>query len=388
MKLTAAQRERDSVHMARCLELAERYRGRTSPNPIVGCVIVDRAGKVLAEGAHAGPGTAHAEIAALKKLKNKAKGATLYVNLEPCNHQGRTPPCAPVVRDSGVARVVIGMEDPVPGHGGGIAVLKRAKIAVTIGVLREPCERANRPFVTWAREGRPAFTLKAAITLDGKIATVAGESKWITGEVARADVMRLRDTHDAVLVGIGTVLADDPQLTARVKGGRDPIRIVLDGELRTPPTARLFDEAAPRGAANAALSKLPRVVIVTGTHAPTDREAALIARGADVWVVPDDDKGQLDVTALARMLGESGITSVLVEGGGEVHASVLEHQLADQLVLYVAPKIVGGPAKSWVGGAGLAAIAHAHAFAFDDGVVRLGDDLRFTAVAKPVSDPV
>lgn len=383
MTLTAAQRERDSVHMARCLELAERYRGRTAPNPVVGCVIVNRAGKVVAEGAHAGPGTAHAEIAALTKLAGKANGATLYVNLEPCNHQGRTPPCAPVVRDSGVARVVIGMEDPVPGHGGGIAVLKRGKVAVTVGILRAECERANRPFLTWAREGRPAFTLKAAVTLDGKIATVAGESKWITGAAARADVMRLRDTHDAVMVGIGTVLADDPQLTARVKGGRDPIRIVLDGELRTPPTAKLLDvvASAPRRRP-AALTEIPRVIIVTGTHAPAEREAALIARGADVWVVPDDSRGQLDVTALARMLGESGITSVLVEGGGEVHASMLEHQLADQLVLYVAPKIVGGPAKSWVGGAGLAAIAHAHAFVFDAGVLQLGDDLRFTAVAQ------
>ncbi|MBA3453144.1 MAG: bifunctional diaminohydroxyphosphoribosylaminopyrimidine deaminase/5-amino-6-(5-phosphoribosylamino)uracil reductase RibD [Deltaproteobacteria bacterium] len=372
--------------MARCLELAERYRGRTSPNPIVGCVIVDRAGKVIAEGAHAGPGTPHAEIAALAKLKHKAKGATLYVNLEPCTHQGRTPPCAPVVRDSGVARVVIGMEDPVPGHGGGTAVLKRAKVAVTSGVLREDCERANLPFVTWAREGRPAFTLKAAITLDGKIATVAGESQWITGEAARADVMRLRTTHDAVMVGIGTVLADDPQLTARVKGARDPIRIVLDGELRTPPMAKLLDPSTSRTSPSAALAKLPRVIIVTGTHAPTDREAALIARGADVWCVPDDDKGQLDVTALARMLGESGITSVLVEGGGEVHASLLDHQLADQLVLYVAPRIVGGPAKSWVGGAGLPVLASAHAFVFDDAVVRLGDDLRFTALARPVPE--
>jgi len=380
VKLSAEQRERDRVHMARCLELAERYRGRTSPNPIVGCVIVDRRGKVVAEGAHPGPGKAHAEIAALKKLNFKAKGATLYVNLEPCNHQGRTPPCAPVVRDSGVARVVIGMPDPIEGHGGGIAVLKAAKIAVTTDVLREQCERANLPFITWAREGRPAFTLKAAITLDGKIATVTGESKWITGEAARADVMRLRSTHDAVMVGVGTVLADDPALTARMKGGLDPIRIVLDSMLRTPPTAKLLEGAGGPGGG------LP-VIIVTGTNAPADREAALIARGADVWVVPDDDKGQLDVTALARMLGASGITSVLVEGGGEVHASVLEHQLADQLVLYVAPKIVGGPAKSWVGGAGLAAIAHAHPFAFDAGVVRLGDDLRFTAVAKPVSDP-
>jgi len=380
VKLSVAQRERDRVHMARCLELAERYRGRTSPNPIVGCVIVDRAGKVLAEGAHAGPGTAHGEIAALRKLKHKAKGATLYVNLEPCNHHGRTPPCAPAVRDAGVARVVIGMEDPIPGHGGGIELLRRAKITTTVGVLREACERANLPFLTWARHGRPAFTLKAAITLDGKIATVTGESKWITGPEARADVMRLRTTHDAVMVGIGTVLADDPQLTARVKGGRDPIRIVLDTELRTPPTAKLLDNAgvAARPAPPEPRPHAPRVILVAGTQAPAAREAALVARGADVWCVPTDANGRLDLAALARMLGDSGITSVLVEGGGEVHASLLAQGLADALVLYIAPKVVGGPAKSWVGGPGLGAIAAAHAFEVDGAPVQLGHDLRVT----------
>jgi len=367
----------DRAHLARCLELAERYRGKTSPNPIVGCVIVDRRGTVIAEGAHAGPGTAHAEIAALKQLKGgKAKGATLYVNLEPCNHHGRTPPCAPVVRDSGVARVVIGMPDPIADHSGGIAVLKAAKIAVTTDILREPCERANLPFVMHARYGRPAFTLKAAITLDGKIATVSGESQWITGEAARADVMRQRSIHDAVMVGVGTVLADDPALTARVKGGRDPIRIILDGMLRTPPTARLLEGATPPGEKSAG----PRVIIVTGMNAPAEREAALIARGADVWCVPADEHGRLDLDAVALMLGDSKITSVLVEGGGEVHASLLAQGLADQLVVYVAPKIVGGPAKTWVGGAGIGAMNAALPFVFDDEVTRLGDDLRLTGI--------
>jgi len=377
VKVAAEQRERDRVHMARCLELAERYRGKTSPNPIVGCVIVDKRGTVIAEGAHAGPGKAHGEIAALKQLEGrKAKGATLYVNLEPCNHHGRTPPCAPVVRDSGVARVVIGMDDPIEGHGGGIAVLKAAKIAVTTDVLRAQCERANLPFVMHARYGRPAFTLKAAITLDGKIATVAGESKWITGEAARADVMRLRSTHDAVLVGVGTVLADDPALTARVKGGRDPIRIILDSMLRTPPTARLLE-----GAANlSAKGEGPRVIIVAGMNAPAERESALISQGADVWCVPADANGRLDLQAVALMLGDSKITSVLVEGGGEVHASLLSEGLADQLVLYVAPKIVGGPAKSWVGGVGIPGMSAALPFVFDEAVTRLGDDLRLTGV--------
>lgn len=372
MKVSAEQRARDRVHMARCLALAEKYRGRTAPNPIVGAVIVDRAGAVIAEGAHKGPGTDHGELAALKKLGRKAPGCTLYVNLEPCNHHGRTPPCTPVVRDSGVARVVIGIEDPVPGHGGGLQVLRRKGIAVTVGVLRAACERANRPFLTWAAHGRPTFTLKAAITLDGKIATVAGQSKWITGEQARADVMRLRDGHDAVLVGVGTVLADDPWLSARRAGGRDPQRIVLDGELRTPATAHLLPKQ--RG---------PRTIIACGERASAAREKALVARGAEVWRSPTHRNGNIDVGALARRLGDAGIQSVLVEGGGEVHAYLLEKRLADELVLYIAPKIVGGPAKTWVGGKGLASLAAAHRFVFDGAPQQLGADLRLTAVRAP-----
>lgn len=347
--------------MARCLELAEKFRGRTSPNPVVGCVIVDRRGAVIAEGAHAGPGTPHAEIQALRKLGGKAKGATLYVNLEPCNHHGRTPPCAPVVRDAGVARVVIGTADPIAGHAGGIAVLKRAKIAVTTGVLREACEAANRPFFVSAQLGRPAFTLKAAITLDGKIATVAGESKWITGDEARADVTRLRSQRDGILVGIGTVLADDPQLTARLKGARDPRRVVLDSGLRTPITSRV----------------LP-AIIVTTIDAPADREHALIAAGAEIWRLPAAE-GRIDLAALAPRLLAAGIQSVLVEGGGEVHAAFLASGLADELVIFVAPTIVGGPAKSWVGGAGVVALADAHGFRFDGVATLLGADLRITA---------
>ncbi|TMQ14257.1 MAG: bifunctional diaminohydroxyphosphoribosylaminopyrimidine deaminase/5-amino-6-(5-phosphoribosylamino)uracil reductase RibD [Deltaproteobacteria bacterium] len=368
-----AETEVDRGHMARCLELAERYRGRTAPNPIVGCVIVDRTGKVIAEGAHEGPGTAHGEIAALNQLAGKAPGATLYVNLEPCNHHGRTPPCAPVVRDAGVARVVVGIEDPIDDHRGGIAVLRRAKVPVTVGVLREECERANRPFLTWALLHRPAFTLKAAITLDGKIATVAGRSKWITGDAARADVMRLRDTHDAVLVGIGTVLADDPWLTARRQGGRNPIRVVVDSRLRTPPEANVL-----RGQHG------PRTIVACGGDAPAAREAALVARGAEVWRLRTHASGRVDLSALAHRLGKAGITSVLVEGGGEIHAYMLERGLADEIVIYLAPKVVGGPAKSWVGGKGLASLTAAHRFVFDSDPVRLDGDLRLRFVPAPI----
>ncbi|HEU4733856.1 MAG TPA: bifunctional diaminohydroxyphosphoribosylaminopyrimidine deaminase/5-amino-6-(5-phosphoribosylamino)uracil reductase RibD [Kofleriaceae bacterium] len=371
-----AQREVDRAHMARCLELAEAYRGRTSPNPMVGCVIVDRAGKVIAEGAHRGPGTAHAEIAALRKLKGKAPGATLYVNLEPCNHHGRTPPCAPVVRDAGVARVVIGLTDPIPDHGGGIELLRRARIKVKTGVLAEECARQNRAFLSWAERRRPMYTLKAAITLDGKIATVSGQSKWITGPLARADVMRLRDQHDAVMVGVGTVLADDPWLTARLQGARDPMRIVIDTHLRTPPTAHLL----PRKTG-------PRTILVCGPEAPARREAALVARGAEVWRLATHRNGRVDLYPLGRRLADIGITSVLVEGGGEIHAYMLQRGLADELVIYVAPKIVGGPAKSWVGGKGLASLPSAHKFLFDADPVNLDGDLRLTAVPAPIPHP-
>ena len=374
--ISAEQRAADERHMARCLELARRFAGRTSPNPIVGCVIVDRWGKVIAEGAHEKAGTAHAEIVALAKARKagaKVKGATLYVNLEPCNHTGRTGPCAPVVRDSGIERVVIGMEDPVPGHGGGIGVLRRAKLEVTVGVLREECERANLAWTTFVTYQRPAFTLKAAITLDGKIATVAGDSKYVTGEAARADVMRLRDAHDAIMVGIGTVLADDPWLTTRgVVGGRDPIRIVLDRQLRTPVDAHV-------------LAKTARTIIACGPEATAAKERAL-AKKCEVWRVGAHANGRLDVGVLARRLADEKIMSVLVEGGGEVHAYMIEKRLCDLVHLYIAPKVVGGPAPSWVGGKGLAHMGSAVRFVFDEAIEDFAGDLRLTGQLAPVPD--
>jgi diaminohydroxyphosphoribosylaminopyrimidine deaminase / 5-amino-6-(5-phosphoribosylamino)uracil reductase len=371
-RASAEQRERDAVHMARCLVLAAQYRGRTAPNPIVGSVIVDARGKVIAEGAHRGPGKAHGEIDALDKLGGKAAGCTLYVNLEPCNHHGRTPPCAPALRDAGLARVVIGTEDPIPGHGGGIQVLRRGGIDVTVGILRDACERANKPFFTAAIDKRPMFTLKAAITLDGKIATVSGQSKWITGEHARADVHRLRDEHDAVLVGIGTVLADDPWLTARIKGARDPKRIVLDSQLRTPPDARLLPKKAG-----------PQTIIACSERAPAAAEKRLVAQGAEVWRCKTHRNGRIDFYPFAkRLLEDANIQSVLVEGGGEVHAYLLEQRYGDELVIYIAPKVVGGPAKSWVGGPGLATLTAAHKFVLDPPTL-FGDDIRITGVRAP-----
>lgn len=365
----------DEHYIRRCLALADGFRGRTAPNPLVGCVIVGADGAVLAEGAHARPGTAHAEIVALSRLAQlggSARGATLYVNLEPCNHHGRTPPCAPVVRDSGVARVVIGMPDPISSHAGGIAVLAAAGIAVTVGVLEDVCRRHNRGFVALHTQGRPAFTLKAAITLDGKIATISGQSQWITGPEARDDGMSLRDQSDGVMVGIGTILADNPRLTVR-RGqegnpGRNPIRIVADSQLRTPHTAHVL--AGSTGV---------KTIILGSLTAPADREAALVTQGAEVVrVVPRPD-GRIDLKHAAAALAERGIMDVLVEGGGELHAALLADDLVDELVLYVAPKIVGGPAKSWVGGAGLGELARAYPFVFDPDPIQLGADLRLTA---------
>jgi diaminohydroxyphosphoribosylaminopyrimidine deaminase/5-amino-6-(5-phosphoribosylamino)uracil reductase len=295
----------------------------------------------------------------------------MYVNLEPCNHTGRTGPCAPVVRDSGVARVVIGMEDPVPGHGGGIALLRRAKLDVSVGVLRAQCERANLAWTTLVTQKRPAFTLKAAITLDGKIATVTGHSKYVTGEAARGDVMRLRDTHDAIMVGIGTVLADDPWLTVRgIRRGRDPVRVILDRQLRTPLDAHVLAHSA-------------RTIIACGPKASTKKEAALRARGVEVWRIPTHANDRLDIGELGKRLADENIMSVLVEGGGEVHAYMIEKRLCDLVILYIAPKVIGGPAPSWVGGKGLEHMGSAVQFVFDETIADFAGDLRLVGRLAP-----
>ncbi len=359
----------DDEHMRRALVLAETYRGRTAPNPIVGCVIVDAVGAVLAEGVHRGPGTKHAEVDALAKLGGKAPGGTLYVNLEPCMHQGRTPPCAPVVAAAGLARVVIGSEDPIEGHRGGMAYLHRHGITVTRALVEES-DHVNLPFMRWARSRQPAFTLKAAITIDGKIATVAGESQWITGEPARTQVHHLRNTHDAVLVGIETVLADDPKLTARIEGARDPIRVVVDSTLRTPPTAKLLPKK--RG---------PRTIIATTQGASASAEAALVRAGAEVWRFTAE-RGRVPLHALAYQLGEQSIQSVLVEGGGQIHAALLAAGLATDVQLFLAPLIVGGPAPSWVGGAGISKLSSAWRLQFIGAPQRIGEDLLIRAAVR------
>ncbi len=354
----------DRRWMKRCLALARRGAGRTSPNPMVGCVIV-KGGRVLADGWHRRAGAAHAEVDALGKLaRGAARGATLYCNLEPCSHTGLTPPCAPRVAASGVARVVIGIRDPFLGHGGGAAQLRAAGVRVDEGVLEEECRRLNEVFLLVASARRAHFTLKAAMTLDGRIATRAGESRWITGEEARRDVHRRRDRADAILVGAGTVAVDDPLLTARdVPRGRDPVRIVLDGRLGMSPRARMLSGRSPAP-----------TIVVTTEDAPARRERALARAGAEIWRLPGED-GRVDLRALARQLVTRKLCSVLVEGGGDAHASFLDAGLCDRLVLYVAPMSFGGAAPAWLGGEGVARIAEARRFHWDGPPRRLGADL-------------
>ena len=352
----------DARWMARCLELAGQGRGRTAPNPIVGCVIVDRRGRVLAEGWHRGPGTAHAEADALARLGGRAPGATLYCNLEPCDHHGRTPPCAPAVIAAGVARVVIGALDPIAGHGGGARRIAAAGIAVTTGVLADACREANLPFFTWAERRRPLVVLKAAASLDGRVATATGESRWITGVLARADGHRLRDQLDAILVGVGTVRADDPRLTVRdVPGGRDPRRVVVDSRLRIPPAAQVLAPAAT-----------PPIVATTA-RAPAARVRRIEATGAAVWRLPATRDGRVSLPHLLRRLAEAGVCSLLVEGGPRLHAALIAARLADELRLYQAP-IVLGAGPTWTDAIGLTRLARAPRWRAIAPPVALGDD--------------
>ncbi len=365
--------------MARCLELARQAEGRTSPNPMVGCVIVDPAGAVVAEGFHRRAGAPHAEAEALAPLGGRAPGCTMYVNLEPCNHRinRRTVPCAPAVGKAGITRLVVGMGDPIRSHAGGAAWLARQGVDVTRGVLREQCLELNRAFATRARLGRPWFVLKAGMTLDGKVATRTGESQWITGPEARQDAHRLRDRLDAILVGVGTVLADDPQLTVRgVRHGRDPVRVVVDSRLRTPVSARLLPS---NGSA-------ARTIIATTEAAPRVREERLRQAGAEVWRVGPGPR--VDLPALARQLSGADLNAVLVEGGADLHAAMIEADLADEVMLYVAPLVLGGrgvhAGLPWVGGPGSDALAQAARFVFTGAPYQLGSDLLVTLRRAPL----
>jgi diaminohydroxyphosphoribosylaminopyrimidine deaminase / 5-amino-6-(5-phosphoribosylamino)uracil reductase len=338
----------DEHWMRRALELAERGRGHVEPNPLVGAVVV-REGHVVGEGWHQRYGEAHAEVHALNAAGEAARGATLYVTLEPCCHHGKTPPCTDAVLRAGVRRVVAAMTDPFPQVAGrGAGRLRTAGVEVETGLLEAEARRLNAPYLKLLATGRPYVHAKWAMTLDGKIATRTGDSKWVSNEASRRRVHALRGGMDAVLVGIGTALTDDPLLTARPPGPRTACRLVLDSRLRLPVTSRLVQTARD----------VP-TTIVTGTAAGAEQAEALRRAGCELLAVPDAE-GRPSVPALLEELGRRRLTNVLVEGGAAVLGSFLDAGALDEVHVFVAPRLVGGSAAlTAVGGTGVATMAEA-----------------------------
>ena len=341
--------------MALALRLAAKGGSGTSPNPMVGALVVSK-GKIVGQGYHRQAGGPHAEVLALRQAGPRAQGATLYVTLEPCSHRRkRTAPCTPLLVQSGLRRVVVAMVDPNPRvKGRGIRQLRRSGLRVEVGCGRAEAEALNNIYCHWMRTRRPFVILKAAMTLDGKIATATGESKWITGETARRHVHTLRRQVDAILVGVETVIQDNPSLTARLSAfsprlaARQPLRVVMDSRLRLPLTARVLDNL-----------KATKTLIATTAQAPITKRRRLEARGAEVWVLPKQ-QGRVSLSQLLSRLGRRQISSLLIEGGSEVNASVWRASLADHVMLYVSPRILGGQdAKSLIGGRGPRHLAHA-----------------------------
>jgi len=351
--------------MRRALELARLGEGFTRPNPLVGAVVV-KDGQAIAEGHHAVCGGPHAEAVALLEAQDRACGADLYLNLEPCvDFPGkRTPPCTEVILQAGIRRVIVATLDPNPHVSGrGLARLRAAGVEVVEGVLADEARWLNEVFFHWVRYRTPFVVLKLAMSLDGKIATRTGKSRWITGPESRRLVHALRARYGAVLVGVSTVLADDPELTVREVEGPQPLRVVLDSEGRTPPEARVLSSGA-------------KTLIATTDRMPAGLEAELRANGADVWRLPSQDD-RVDLRELLRRLGE-GVDSVLVEGGSEVAGSFLSQGLVHKIAFFYAPLIMGGrDAVPAVGGEGVADPAQALRVR-DLAVERVGDDLLIT----------
>lgn len=360
----------DRRFLGRALRLAAKATGDTAPNPLVGAVLVRR-GRILGEGWHHRAGLPHAEVEALLdagRRGHRPEGATLYVTLEPCSTHGRTPPCTRAILRGGIARVVVAATDPNPAHAGrGLRLLGRHGIRVDHGLLAEEATRLNAGFNHWIVHRRPLVTLKAAFSLDGRIATVGGDSKWITNERSRAHVMRMRRAHDAILVGVNTVVADDPALTIRIgRTERCHRRVVLDTRARTPLGSRVLVDAFAG-----------QTVVVVGGSAPARRVAALEKRVA-VWRAPEKD-GRVDLAWVLERLGGEGVTSLMVEGGGEVHASFLACRLAHRVAFFYGAKVLGGrKARPGIGGDGFQSLADAPRLA-NVRARRFGSDLLLEA---------
>jgi len=369
--------------MRAALEEARRGLGRTHPNPCVGSVIVDTtSGEIVARGYHAKAGGPHAEVNAIANLPDSVDpgDCTIYVTLEPCCIHGRTPPCTSAILDAGIPRAVIGSVDPNPRvDGKGVEILREAGVEVVVGVLRETCDDLIGPFSKRMLTGLPWVTAKWAMSLDGKIATRALESSWITGSASRERVHMLRDTHDAIMVGKNTLVHDNPRLTCRLPdgAGRDPWRVVVDARLEAPLESAVYDL---EGATSPTL-------VLTGEGADARRKDALEERGVEVIVIDRDDRGWLDMEAGLRELGERGLTSVLVEGGGSLLGSLLDGRHIDRVYAFIAPKLIGGKgAISPVLGRGIASMSDI--LELEGGhIEQLGDDVLFWGNLRTTREP-
>lgn len=319
----------DEKYLKRTISLARRGVGNVNPNPMVGCVIV-KDDKIVGEGYHACFGKEHAEIAALRDAGDETKGATLYVNLEPCCHHGKTPPCTDAIIKAGIKKVVIGMVDPNPlVNQMGIEILRQHSIEVKTGVEEQVCKELNRVFVKYITTGMPYVTLKIAQSLDGRVATVTGHSQWITSYPARVEAHRIRRENDAIIVGIGTVLADNPQLTVRHVKGNSPVRVVLDSRLRIPLSSRLLND-----------DHVNKTIIATVSKDHT-KISKIKSTGAHVWEIPTNANGSISILALLKKVADARMSAVMVEGGSQVSTSFLKEKMVDRLVVAIAPMIVG-----------------------------------------------
>lgn len=365
----------DERWMARALELAALGRYGASPNPMVGAVVLDSAGRLAGEGYHAFFGGPHAEVVALEEAGSSARGGTLYVTLEPCAHHGKTPPCTEAVLAAGLRRVVIALTEPTPTAGGGADILRAEGVEVQEGPGSDRSRILNRRWLRWARFHRPWVTLKTAVSLDGRIATRTGESKWITGEEARHRGLELREEHDAILVGVETVLADDPRLTRRL--GLSPAggwkRIILDSTLRTPTDARV-------------VSVEPEITIIVHTaEASSENRRRLREAGVDLVELRAGDDGRIDLEALLDHLARREIATLLVEGGPTVHGSFHDADLIDEMIIFMAPFVIGGPAPVTVAGRGIPTLEMARRLCFEV-MERHGQDLEIRAVRPEDAD--
>lgn len=335
--------------MKLALNLAEKGRGKVSPNPMVGAVIVKN-GKVIGEGYHEKYGSAHGEVNAINNSIEDVKGGTMYVTLEPCSHYGKTPPCVEKIIKNKINRVVIGMVDPNPVvSGDGIKKLKEAGIEVVVGILEKECKKLNEVFIKYITQKKPFGILKIAMSLDGKIATFSGESKWITGEKSRNMVHMLRNEVSGIMVGVETVIKDNPQLTCRLENGKNPVRIIVDSTLRIPMESKVIEEA-----------DITETIIATTEKAEKKKLAKLEALGVTILTIKSKEN-RVDLKELMKALGEKKIDSILIEGGATLNFSAFKEGIVDKVQVYIAPKIIGGEkSKTSVGGSGIEILKNAY----------------------------